>query len=105
MRQRHAKSGRFGPVQHVAVSQLTHFVLGGIINEVNTSDADTIEQLLYDLDCSSQTFGAVDHKGATFCVDRGYRIPSIEAKFQKANCNVMGMQHRRKTHDESGSKP
>ena len=100
MRQRHASSGGFGPVQHVAVSQLTHFVLGGIINEVNTSDADTIEQLLFDMDCSSQTFGGVDHKGATFCVDRGYRIPSVEAKFDKAKCNIMGTQQRRKTHDE-----
>ncbi len=49
MRQRHASSGGFGPVQHVAVSSLTHFVLGGIMNEVNTSDADTIEQLFFDM--------------------------------------------------------
>jgi hypothetical protein len=49
VRQRHASSGGFGPVQHVAVSSLTHFVLGGIMNEVNTSDADTIEQLFFDM--------------------------------------------------------
>jgi hypothetical protein len=29
-----------------------------------------------------------------------YRIPSVEAKFDKAKCNIMGTQQRKKTHDE-----
>ncbi len=45
-----AAKGGFGPVQHVAVSQLTHFVLGGIINSPGSSDAASVQGLLMDMD-------------------------------------------------------
>jgi len=57
-RQRHAKGGGFGPVQHVAVSQLSHFVIGAIINSQGSSDADTLEQLLFDMDGEAQVLWA-----------------------------------------------
>ena len=97
VRQRHAAKGGFGPVQHVAVSQLTHFVLGGIINSPGSSDAASVQGLLMDMDDQAQVWGDTNHHGAKFWVDRGYRIPSIISIFEKAGCNVYGTQQRQKT--------
>ena len=87
VRQRHAAKGGFGPVQHVAVSQFTHFVLGGIINSPGSSDAASVQGLLMDMDDQAQVWGDTNHHGAKFWVDRGYRIPSIMSIFEKAGCN------------------
>jgi hypothetical protein len=97
VRQRHAAKGGFGPVQHVAVSQLTHFVLGGIINSPGSSDAESLQGLLMDMDDQAQVWGDTNHHGAKFWVDGGYHIPSIVAIFEKARCNVYGTQQRQKT--------
>ena len=100
VRQRHATGGGFGPVQHVAVSQLTHFVLGAIINSQTSGDAESIEQLLFDMDADADLMGDVNHQGAIFCIDRGYRLPSVSRMFAKAKCQEIGTIQRRKTVQE-----
>ena len=97
VRKRHAKGGGFGPVQHVAVSQLTHFVTGAIINSRGSSDADTIEQLLFDMDPDAHVMGDTNHEGAWFCIDRGYSTPEILRKFKTCGCNTLGTIQRQKT--------
>jgi len=97
VRQRHAAKGGFGPVQHVAVSQLTHFVLGGIINSPGSTDAASVQQMLYDMDADAQTVGDTDHDSAMFWIDRGYRTPSVSKVFQDGGCNEFGTIQRQKT--------
>ena len=100
VRVRHAKGGGFGPVQHVAVSQLTHFVLGTITNSQTPGGAESIEQLLFDMDMDADLMADVNHLGAVFCIDRGYRLPSVSRMFKKAHCNEIGTIQRRKTEQE-----
>jgi len=96
VRVRHAKGG-FGPVQHVAVSQLTHFVIGAIVNSKGSSDAKTLEHLLYECNHGTQVIGDTNYNGAAFFLDRGYQTDSILKVFDIARCNVLGTIQRQKT--------
>jgi hypothetical protein len=100
VRQRHAKGGGFGPVQHVAASQLTHFVLGCIINSPGSSDDKSVEQLLYDVDEDADCIGQTDHNLVPYFIDRGHRLSAVEAAFVRANCHMVGTTQRRKTVQE-----
>ena len=46
---------------------------------------------------TSQYVADTDHKGALFCVDRGYRTPSISAVLQRGRCSVLGTIQRQAT--------
>jgi hypothetical protein len=96
VRVRHAKGG-FGPVQHVAVSQLTHCVLGFIINSKGSTDAASMQQLLFDLDVSAQVPCDTNHHGAPFFLDRGYQKDGLMKIFDNANCSVLGTIQRQKS--------
>jgi hypothetical protein len=46
-------------------------VLGGIINSATSGDAESVEQLLFDMDDEADMMGDTNHEGAIFCIDRG----------------------------------
>jgi hypothetical protein len=100
VRQRHAKGGGFGPVQHVAVSQLTHLVLGRIINSPGSSDDKSAEQLLCDVDENADCIGNTNHHLVPHFIDRGHRLSAVESAFVRAHCNMIGTMQRRITVEE-----
>jgi hypothetical protein len=90
VQQRHSDAGGFGPVQHVAVSQLTHFVLGGIVNSMNSSDAASAQTVLRDLDPGAQNQDDVNLHWLIFAIDRGYRKEAISRQFKAARVSEFG---------------
>ena len=68
--QMHAKGKGFGPVVHVATSQLLHFTLASIIKAKGSSNATTVSRLITDM-AGAQTVEDGDMGGALFAIDRG----------------------------------
>jgi len=97
VRQRHSDAGGFGPVQHVAVSQLTHFVLGGIVNSVNSTDAASVQTILRDLDPEAQNQDDVNLEPLIFAFDRGHQKEAISRKFKAAKVSEFGTIMRQKS--------
>ena len=49
------------------------------------------------MDDGADMMGDTNHEGAIFCIDRGYRLPSISRMFNKAHCHEIGTIQRQKT--------